>query len=325
MIQRRESRRKVLAAIFGLFALCTLASAEEAPRRPVRYVHPAASGDGALVFFIADEPNPATPGAINPDNLYLVRANGTDLRRLTHDGAALPRWRGDEITFAGTGTDSGNVFAMKPDGSGRRLAATIRGRSPVLSPDGTKVAYLVGPWTSAEIWVANADSSNARRVAGGGRTHAWNPAWSPDGRLLAYTYGDSTSRLVQVHVVKVDGALRDSAVTDTMESRHKSQMPAWSPDQTKLAVQWSTEHGNGSRIAVVDLPTRRMTILDAPPPEGVDVVNDEVPAWFPDGKRIVFQSNRGGNVDLWIVNVDGSELRQLTGMSQPVEQRQETR
>jgi len=306
--------------MWGILLLLPLvALAQEAPRRPVSYVSPVVSADGTALFFIADEPNPATAGAINPDNLYFARANGSDLRRLTHNGAMLPHWRGGAdgwITFAGTGADSGNVFAIKPDGTGRRLVATVRGRSPVLSPDGTKVAYLVGPWREAEIWVANADSSNARRVAGGSRTSAWNPAWSPDGRTLAYTFGDS-ARALQVHIVKVDGAIRDSAVTDTLDRKHRAQMPAWSPDGTRLAVQWSTEGGRGSRIAVVDLPTRQMTVLDAPPPDGIDAVLDEVPSWFPDGKRIVFQSNRGGNVDVWSIGVDGTGLRQLTGTVQP--------
>lgn len=301
----------VLAAIL----IPAVAGAQDDERRPVKYVSPAVSADGALLFFIADVPNPATHGALNPDNLHFARADGSDMRRLTHDGAALPRWIGGadgEITFVGVAADTGHVYAMKPDGSARRLAAQVRGRSPVLSPDGTKVAYLVGPWRASEIWVANADSSAARRVAGGLRTTAWNPAWSPDGRTLAYTYGDST-RALQVHIVKVDGAIRDSAVTDTLGVRMAAQMPAWSPDGRRLAVQWSTESGLGSRIAVVDLPTRTMRVLDVPPPEGVDSVQDEAPAWFPDGKRIAFQSNRGGNVDVWVMEADGTGLVQVTG------------
>lgn len=309
-------RCPVLTALsMATLAFAASVLAQDAPRRPARYVSPVVSANGALLFFIADVPNPATPGALNPDNLYFARADGSDQRRLTHDGAQLPRWIGGgagEITFVGTGTDTGHVFAMKPDGSGRRLAATIRGRSPVLSPDGTKVAYLVGPWRASEIWVANADSSGARRVAGGERTTAWNPAWSPDGRMLAYTYGDST-RALQIHIVKVDGAIRDSAVTDTLDRRMAAQMPAWSPDGRKLAVQWSTETGSGSRIAIIDMPTRKMSVLDIAPPSGVESARDETPAWFPDGKRIVFQSNRGGNVDIWVMNVDGTGLRQVTG------------
>jgi Tol biopolymer transport system component len=43
-----------------------------------------------------------------------------------------------------------------------------------------------------------------------------------------------------------------------------------------------------------------------------DPFGDSGPAWSPDGKRIAFHSNRGGKGDIWTVNVDGSNLQQVT-------------
>jgi Tol biopolymer transport system component len=308
--------RRILA-IFVLVGLGLLPAGARAQQgsdaRTIRYTMPVVSADGALLFFIGDGPS--------VDNLHFARVDGTDERRLTHDGASLPRWIGKpgEITFAGLATtqDSGRVFAMQPDGTARRLVAAVLGRNPVLSPDGEKVAYLRGPWATAEIWISNADSTNARRVAGGeiDRASAWNPAWSPDGTRLAYTFSDS-SRRPQVHIVKVVGSLRDSAATDTLDHRMSSQMPSWSPDGSRIAVQWNTESGRGSRIAIIDVATRGLRVIDIPPPEGRASVQDEVPSWFPDGKRLVFQSDRSGNVDLWSMNEDGTDLRQLTGVRQ---------
>jgi TolB protein len=40
--------------------------------------------------------------------------------------------------------------------------------------------------------------------------------------------------------------------------------------------------------------------------------NDGWPTWSPDGRRIAFESDRGGNWDIWIINVDGSGLTNLT-------------
>ena len=34
---------------------------------------------------------------------------------------------------------------------------------------------------------------------------------------------------------------------------------------------------------------------------------DETPAWFPDGRRVIFQSDRTGAFALRIVNADGSD------------------
>jgi TolB protein len=39
---------------------------------------------------------------------------------------------------------------------------------------------------------------------------------------------------------------------------------------------------------------------------------DELPAWFPDGTRIAFQSNRTGSWEIWVMNADDSGVRQLT-------------
>jgi TolB protein len=37
------------------------------------------------------------------------------------------------------------------------------------------------------------------------------------------------------------------------------------------------------------------------------------PAWSPDGKRIVFDSDRAGNSEIYVMHVDGSKVRRLTG------------
>jgi TolB protein len=312
------SRMKRLAGtslvVVGLLGLPVALSAQKTSRRPIDHVSAVPSPDGSWIAFIAD--------GSTADNLHVVKPDGTAGRRLTHDGATLPRWVGNpaEITFAGTGKDSGRVFAIRPDGGGRRLVAEVEGRSPVLSPDGRRVAFVRGPWRQAEIWVSAIDSSGARRVAGGWAplrdrwTSAWNPAWSPDGSRLAYTHGDST-RLLQVHIVKVVGSVRDTTVTDSTDFRLAGQMPAWSPDGRRLAIQTTSDHMPGIRIGVIDLPTRSFRILDVPVPADVPVesVRDEVPAWFPDGRRIAFQSNRGGDVDIWVMNDDGTEARQVTG------------
>ena len=42
---------------------------------------------------------------------------------------------------------------------------------------------------------------------------------------------------------------------------------------------------------------------------------DEVPAWFPDGRRIAFQSDRSGSMEIWVMNADGTGLRQVTGVT----------
>lgn len=39
---------------------------------------------------------------------------------------------------------------------------------------------------------------------------------------------------------------------------------------------------------------------------------DHAPSWSPDGSRLAFHSNRGGETDIYIMNADGNQLRRLT-------------
>jgi dipeptidyl aminopeptidase/acylaminoacyl peptidase len=43
--------------------------------------------------------------------------------------------------------------------------------------------------------------------------------------------------------------------------------------------------------------------------------NDRHPRWSPDGKRLLFESNRGGSYQLWLIGHDGGEAKQLTTLS----------
>src|SRR5262249_50251542 len=42
---------------------------------------------------------------------------------------------------------------------------------------------------------------------------------------------------------------------------------------------------------------------------------DRHPRWSPDGKRILFESTRSGDSQLWVIDLDGGEARQLTKIS----------
>jgi len=112
--------------------------------------------------------------------------------------------------------------------------------------------------------------------------------------------------VLQVHVVNADGS-GDRVVTHIDRSEGSAQMPAWSPDGRRLAVQVSTMHMG--HIWVVDVATREAHKLAA----HTDSISDEVPAWFPDGKHIAFQSNRSGQEEIWMMTDAGTDLRQVTG------------
>jgi Tol biopolymer transport system component len=91
------------------------------------------------------------------------------------------------------------------------------------------------------------------------------------------------------------------------------QWPAWSPDGKRLAIQagnYSRERPaeNTAHIWVIDLATGAKTKLAA----HARPYLDETPSWLPDGKRIAFQSDRTGRMEVWIMNADGTGAVQVT-------------
>ena len=109
---------------------------------------------------------------------------------------------------------------------------------PTLSPDGTRVAFVVATTDLSENTTRSKVWLDDNPVSAG--DHDANPTWSPDGRFLAFTsrrgehHGDST-----LHVLPVDGP---------GETRTVCTMPdglgnlAWSPDGRWIAFTSRTRH-----------------------------------------------------------------------------------
>lgn len=91
--------------------------------------------------------------------------------------------------------------------------------------------------------------------------------------------------------------------------------PAWSPDGTKIAFARERRDDSGGEVST------SIYVMNA---DGSDVqrvtagegVHDGSPSWSPDGSMIAFSSNRKGFSDIWLVNADGTGLRQLTDLSE---------
>src|SRR5260370_8505470 len=109
---------------------------------------------------------------------------------------------------------------------------------PRISPDGTRIAYVIqtidrdkNEYRSA-IWVAPRDGSEAARLFTAGEKRDGSPRWSPDGRWLAFVSnrGDDKAQ-AQIYVIPAEGG-EARKLTDLKESAGEL---AWSPDSTRIA------------------------------------------------------------------------------------------
>ena len=297
----------MLRLSFLLAALCsTLTSRAGAqPNAP-----PLVNGGFPLV-------SPSAPRILFESNrtgttqLWIISADGTGERQLTHrDGDVSGQWApdGKSIFYSAMIRDTSWLYELWPDSSPSRERArgAFPGRVPQLSPTGDLVVYDVGPWTASHLVLADVMGRGPKQVTDDSLT-VWRGVWSPNGRELAYTVSKKSG--MSLWVMNEDGS-NPHQVTHLTPEEGRAQVPAWHPDSHQLAFQANAPSPKGkSTLWVVDLQTTgAREILPH-----TTAYLDETPSWFSDGQRLAFQSNRSGRMEIWIVNTDGSGLRQITG------------
>jgi Tol biopolymer transport system component len=140
------------------------------------------------------------------------------------------------------------------------------------------------------------------------------PALSSDGKLIAFLSNGRFSR----GEVFIDLWLGDAETGRRIKRLVKStfdpsfeelrllySQSAFSPDGKFLAFTAQTK--GHDVLYLLDVRTRKTAKDFKLPLEGITS-----PSWSPDGKRLVFSGNRGGITDIFVVDVDGNNFRQLT-------------
>ncbi len=179
----------------------------------------------------------------------------------------------------------------------RRLA---RGRRPVISPDGSRVAFFVdGEGSRTAVHVIDADGTNERVLARGE-----NPSWSPDGRSIVYnSWGAADGSGGGLYIIPADSGASTLVLANDFESDDSwTSWPSWSPDG---------EHIVFTRGFGFDSLEPTEVCLVKPDGSGVRVLArflnltdwQEDATWSPDGTRILFNSYPFG-----IVSVDTAGL-----------------
>ena len=271
---------------------------------------PTPTPEPAAVANAVGLPGPASAGKLaftsdrdGNDEIYVMKADGTNQARLTDDPAEdlMPAWSpgGSRIAFYSDRNGNSEIYVMNADGTGQTRLTDNPGDDswPAWSPDGSRIAFHSlrdGNW---DIYVMNADGTGQTRL-----THDLAldrmPDWSPDGTRIAFVSDrDGHS---EIHVMNADG----TGQTRFTDNSAFDLAPAWSPDGGRIAFD-SYKDGNFA-IYVINADGSSLTRLTD------NSAVDFLPAWSPDGSKIAFESNRDGNREIYVMNADGSGQTRLT-------------
>jgi len=280
------------------------------------------SPDGTKVAFISN--------LSSNNQLKVINIDGTGLATLWPLSLTYPvliskpSWslNSRQLTMVAYGPDSPpaapetllnyGLHSINADGSGARHLAprTTEGDPAVFSPDGSKIAFPDFYSTrNAEINVVNMDGSGRINLTRSTSLGENQPAWSPDGRLIVFSAYAATPH-TEVYVMNSDGTgIRQL----TNSPRVSSSLPVFSPDGRKIAF-----------ISFVAPTTTELYLMNSDGTGAVRLATDVVvdlsisgprtglPSFSPDGRKIAFVSNRDGNREIYVVNIDGTGLTNLT-------------
>ena len=164
------------------------------------------------------------------------------------------------------------------------------------SPDGSSLALAFGDQRSVDIYIASLDGKHTRRITDSQAINI-KPVWSPDGKRIAFISiaPPSQGGMASAYSIDADGG-NQKRISDL-----NAYEVSWSTNGKSLLLQ-SPE---GLSLAYPDENrTVRLTI-------GVVQPRDAV--FTPDGREVMFRSNHEGDWYLYAVDLNGGNLRKVSG------------
>ncbi|HKV08893.1 MAG TPA: protein kinase [Thermoanaerobaculia bacterium] len=179
--------------------------------------------------------------------------------------------------------------------------------SPVWSPDGGYLYFASNRGGSMNLWRVAIDERSGQ-VLGDPQPvttpSEWSalPSLSHDGSRLAFATNTSRSFVEQVSLDPQTGQVHGSPFLVYQTARGVRTCDI-SPDGDWLVLSASLPAEDLLLIRPDGNDLRQLTN---------DLDRDRTPRWSPDGREILFASNRSGKSEAWTIRPDGSRLTQVT-------------
>jgi Tol biopolymer transport system component len=209
------------------------------------------------------------------------------------------------------GSADGNLFSVKPSGTGRTLLTPNEREnwSPSVCGDGRYIVYEAIREQKQGIWRMDADGSNPTRIAD--ETSAALPLCSPDGQWVVYLRGaNSNPARVPITGAKTAQLITPDSVTGFGYSFDIS------PDG-KYIVYVAVPESPASDV--VPPSASKPNLLKVMPFDGGTPLNQfdwpasaGAPRWAPEGRAIQYILTKNGVSNIWEQKLKGGPAKQVT-------------
>jgi Tol biopolymer transport system component len=164
------------------------------------------------------------------------------------------------------------------------------------SPDGRQLALSFGDAQTSDIYIASVDGKRTRRISDSQGINI-KPVWSPDGKKIAFI-----SFIPQAKELRGYACVIDSTGTNKKQISDVNPYEiSWSKDGKFLLLR-STD---GFTLASLD----GNTLVDL----NKKVIKPQDAVFTPDGKQVMFRSNHDGPFYLYVVDMNGANIRRFSG------------
>jgi len=246
------------------------------------------------------------------NQICLINEDGTGFKQITdtHASNYYPVFnpQGGALLFVSNRSGAFDLYLYSLEDSQTTQITDHLGNivSPDFSPDGAKIVFVnFAEDTTSSIWIVNADGLNPRLIYTGLNAIV-GAAWSPDGETIAYAMSRGVYNEYEIFLMDANGK-NNRQISRGMLGIGGSI--DWSPDGKYLLV-YAGPVGDKD-IFRIEIATGRAVQL-------TDGGNNAAATYSPDGKYIAFNSLRNDDqADIYIMNADGTEERQLTDDPEP--------
>jgi Tol biopolymer transport system component len=300
------------AAAGAVVAVALLVLALVVNPQPAKAAFP---GQNGRIAFASDRN--ATPNNLDNYDIYTISSTGTGTFQRTSDPAreVEPAYspNGNKIAFQskpqGGTYDIWTVNSTGTPNPKRITNNSADDRDPNWSPDGSKIVFSSKRGSNEQIWTVSSAGVNSAgmevgldQITDAPFDHR-RPAYAPNGNRIVFQNVGGVDPVPNWNIWTINSDGNPRSYERVTRHPADDEEPAYSPDGSRIAF-------SSSRF----IPSDNVQIYTASPSgveDDVDQITevffpspaiDEKPAFSPDGSKIVFDSNRSGNYDIWIIN-----------------------